>query len=59
MKCLVCGRAQLSPDEDEICPRCSENTEFSDSTCRPRSRSSLTNREFEALLSELNDLVNK
>lgn len=59
MKCIVCRRAQLSPDEDEICPRCSENTEFLDSTSRPRSRPYLTNREFEALLSELNDLVSK
>ena len=49
----------MSPDEDEICPRCSENTEFLDSTSRPRSRPYLTNREFEALLSELNDLVSK
>jgi hypothetical protein len=59
MKCVVCGRAQLSLDEDGICPQCSEDKEFLDSICGPGSRSSLTNMEFEALISELNDLVNK
>ena len=59
MKCAVCARALPSLDEDGICPLCSKNTEILDSVYSPRSTPSLTNREFDALLSELNDLVNK
>ena len=59
MKCVVCERTLSSVDEDGICPRCSENTEILDSICSPRSGPFLTNREFDALLSDLNDLVNK
>jgi len=59
MKCVVCGRAQSSLDGDGICPRCGENTEILDSIYSPQSTPFLTNREFEALLSELNGLVSK
>ena len=48
----------IVPGRGRNLPRCGENTEFLNGICRPRSRSALSNREFEALLSDLNDLVN-
>ncbi len=59
MKCVVCEGAVSSLDGDGICVRCDENTEISGSICSPGTRSFLTHREFDALLSELSDLVNK
>jgi hypothetical protein len=53
------GRPLLFPDEDVICLRCSEDTDSSESTYSPRRMHPITEREFEALLSKLDDRVNE
>jgi hypothetical protein len=53
MKCIVCGRASSSLDEDGICPRCDQNTKITDRVYRTSRKRSLTQREFEVLLSEI------
>jgi|GEM_PF-4148220 hypothetical protein len=59
MECALCGRPLLFPDEDVICLRCSEDTDSSESTYSPRRMHPITEREFEALLSKLDDRVNE
>jgi len=48
-----------SSDNDGICFRCSEETKTLDLIDSPGSSRCLTSREFETLLSALNDLVSK
>jgi hypothetical protein len=55
MECRVCGRHLPSLDKDEICPRCSEGTDNSDSVYSRGRRRRLTQSEFELLLSKLVD----
>jgi predicted amidophosphoribosyltransferase len=55
MECIVCRRRLSSLDEDGICPRCSEDTDDSDSVDSRRLRRRLTQREFELLLAKLAD----
>jgi hypothetical protein len=55
MECKVCRRRLSSLDEDGICPKCSEDTDNSDSVGSPGLRRRLTQREFEVLLAKLYD----
>jgi predicted RNA-binding Zn-ribbon protein involved in translation (DUF1610 family) len=57
MKCVACGRPLPAVDEDGICPRCGENTKILDMVFRTSRKRYLTQRKFEALLSDLIELA--
>ena len=59
MECTLCGKPISSVDEDGICPGCRENTAPAHGIQTRRTKQALTRNEFEALLSELDELVNE